>query len=524
MIETNTQNLSTKEIIQKIQQEVNKHWKPALQATPPVYFELTDFMQYSDTEFITNLYRNILKQEPDKKEMQPFLNKLRTGELSKIEILLAVRFSEEGKSKNVKILGIKSNKTSLILHAEKSKSQYIIADFTQYDDVAFITNLYHALLDREPDAAGMQQYLHLLRTGVYSKIEILIALRFSEEGKSKNVKILGIKKRRFIVKLYHMPIIGYISKTVTTLLTLPKLLRRLNHCESCIATNRITIMENEIAIEESVQDTMQLNSMNKTELETLSRDLYANIDIKADKFNIILNDSFEEEPSPLLNTAVTKLNQSFSHLQCYDQSDLYYLLFENVFYDHYIVKEKQKIYIPYIKSLKTKTKLNWLDIGCGRGEFLDILQLNNIKNEGVEINTVEYQTLVENGCKVSNLDAISFLNESQQKFKGISALQVIEHLDYEYLKEMLHLSFKKIEPGGMIILETINPRNELGLANFYMDETHKRPLPAEMMMFLLEWVGFRDIKIVYSALLPDNYRNIEIKNNYHDYAVMGYKI
>ncbi len=131
---------------------------------------------------------------------------------------------------------------------------------------------------------------------------------------------------------------------------------------------------------------------------------------------------------------------------------------------------------------------------------------------------------MKNGYKVSSLDAINFLKESQQEFKGISALQVVEHLEYEYLKEMLQLSFKRITTGGMIILETINPRNMLGLANFYMDETHKRPLPAEMMVFLLEWIGFRNVKIVYSALLPENFRNTQINTNYHDYAVIGYKL
>jgi O-antigen chain-terminating methyltransferase len=132
--------------------------------------------------------------------------------------------------------------------------------------------------------------------------------------------------------------------------------------------------------------------------------------------------------------------------------------------------------------------------------------------------------LIEKGFEIDNIDANSFLKNCNEEFIGISALQVIEHLDYSYLKEMLQLSYQKIAMGGMIILETINPRNALGLANFYMDETHKRPLPAEMMVFLMEWYGFRNIKIVYSALLPDNYRNSEINNNYHDYAVIGYKI
>jgi len=211
-------------------------------------------------------------------------------------------------------------------------------------------------------------------------------------------------------------------------------------------------------------------------------------------------------------------------MQKFDKDDLYYLLFENVFYDHYAVKEKQKIYLPYIEKIQDNKNFDWLDIGCGRGEFLEILKNSNSSVKGVEINTIEYASLVNKGFTVYNTDAITFLKETDEIFKGISALQVIEHLSYEYLQEMLKLAYEKIIPNGIIILETINPRNELGLANFYMDETHKRPLPAEMIAFLLEWIGFRNIKVVYSALLPENYRNSEIKNNYHDYAVIGYKI
>ncbi len=274
MIETNIPNLGTKEIMRKIKQkikrEVNKYQEPVLQAVPLAYYKVTDFTQYDDIAFITNIYRGILQREPDEKGMQLYLNKLRTGELSKIEILSLIRLSEEGKFKNIRILGIKNIIESNTIITEKPfehKDHYTVTDFTQYDDAEFITNLYRGLLKRESDIPGMQQHLHQLHTGERSKIEILIAMRFSAEGKSENVKILGINSRFLIATLYRLPIIGYFAKTVITLLTLPKLLKRLNRLESSLA---LVSLKNK-SDTDAIFDAMQLCIMNRAELEILSK-------------------------------------------------------------------------------------------------------------------------------------------------------------------------------------------------------------------------------------------------------------
>ena len=453
----------------------------------------------------------------------------------------------------------------------QQKEVYEYADFTKYHDVEFIRNCYRGLLKREADTAGLNHYLFKLRSGQLSKSEIVSILRYSKEGKVKNVKLLGSKKRYIITMLNRIPAVGYFFKLFTTLLTLPRLTKRLNEYENYTYQLYMKNIDNEVKLQNAVNNTFQGSFVNlnafvntkadktelqtlsnelqteidtkadktelqtlsnefqteidtkadKTELQTLSNELQTEIDTKADKINLNLKETFTEKPNSFLDFAIQRYGKSIEEEKKLNEDDLYYLLFENVFYDHFAVKEKQKIYLPYIEE--NKSMLPWLDIGCGRGEFLDILNTRNIKSEGIEINTIEFNMLKEKGYIVSNEDAVSFLKNTSKTFRGISALQVVEHLEYGYLKEMLKLAYSKIEQNGIIILETINPRNELGLANFYMDETHKRPLPAEMMVFLLEWIGFKNIKIVYSALLPENFRNTQINLNYHDYAVIGYK-
>ena len=217
--------------------------------------------------------------------------------------------------------------------------------------------------------------------------------------------------------------------------------------------------------------------------------------------------------------ALTRLKYADTSVK---SNDIYYSLFEMAFYDHDYIIKKQKIYLPYILN-DTKTKFH-LDIGCGRGEFLSILKENDIKSKGVDINSVEINALKNLAYDVELSDGVSYLKSSDENFSSISAFQVIEHLDYEYLKELVLLSYQRLEKNGTIILETICPYNPVTINSFYMDETHKRLIPPELITFILQWAGFKDVKMLLSSPLPKEliFKD-DILRSYHDYAVIGYK-
>ncbi len=206
----------------------------------------------------------------------------------------------------------------------------------------------------------------------------------------------------------------------------------------------------------------------------------------------------------------------------YEKNDLFYYLFENVFYNSAVVKEKQKYYLKYIN--KSLISHPFLDAGCGRGEFIENLRLNQIKAQGIDLNQLEVEHLQQSGYDVYQSDILQFLEKSTDKYSGISALQVVEHLNFEYLNSFLKIAFEKIVMDGVIILETINPHSLYALSNFYQDPTHIKPLPPEMLRFLLEWHGFKKVKIIYSSLIPESLRVFpEQRMNYQDYALVGYK-
>ncbi len=224
-----------------------------------------------------------------------------------------------------------------------------------------------------------------------------------------------------------------------------------------------------------------------------------------------------------INTAIALSKIPIEEHYQHEKKDLFYYLFENVFYNSEVVKEKQKIYLKFINPHISQS-YRFFDAGCGRGEFIQTLTENNIKCIGVDLNKLEASNLIKGGFDVYEADILDYLESHNEQYSGISAFQVVEHLNFEYIHKFLSVSFERLVNDGVIIIETVNPHSLYALSNFYQDPTHIKPIPPEMLKFILEWHGFKSIKIIYSSLIPESARIFKIpKVNYQDYAVLGYK-
>ena len=177
-----------------------------------------------------------------------------------------------------------------------------------------------------------------------------------------------------------------------------------------------------------------------------------------------------------------------------------YFLFEERFRSpRKEIKQRQSAFLEYFRGCK-----NVLDIGCGRGEFLELLQENSIVAQGVDVDEdmVKYCTL--KGLKVARKDALSFIEGLEDKsLDGIFLDQVVEHLDPAYLVKMLAFCYKKLNYGYYIVIETVNTLSLTSFANFYVDMTHKRPMHPETLKFLLESIAFREIETKFFSPLPE---------------------
>ncbi len=138
-----------------------------------------------------------------------------------------------------------------------------------------------------------------------------------------------------------------------------------------------------------------------------------------------------------------------------------------------------------------------LDIGCGRGEWLTVLHEQGIQACGIDMNKLMVERCREKGLNAHYSDVFEYLQSMKNDTFGfISAFHVIEHIPVESLLVLLPELLRVLKPGGQVWLETPNPENMLVAAyRFYLDPTHQRPLPPDLMEFILKYAGFKQVRI-----------------------------
>jgi SAM-dependent methyltransferase len=204
------------------------------------------------------------------------------------------------------------------------------------------------------------------------------------------------------------------------------------------------------------------------------------------------------------------------------------------------IKERQSIYVPYIRAAGAGTdKSPILDLGCGRGEWLELLRDERLHARGVDSNRVFLQGCLERELDAVEADAVMHLRTLKPNSVGaITSFHLIEHLPLKALIALLDESFRVLKAKGIIILETPNPSNlQVGSNTFYLDPTHRNPLPPRLTQHLLEARGFSNVKIL--PLHPcEDWQNFSLEGNQaqlnsrlnayffgpQDYAAIAHKV
>jgi O-antigen chain-terminating methyltransferase len=167
------------------------------------------------------------------------------------------------------------------------------------------------------------------------------------------------------------------------------------------------------------------------------------------------------------------------------------------------IKQRQSIYIEYFKEAEQV-----LDLGCGRGEFLELLAAAGIKAKGVDLDLDMVLCCQEKGLDVVGEDAFAYLEAMpDDSLGGLFAAQVIEHLEAQRIIELVKLCQRKLQVGGTLIFETPNPTCLAVFArSFYMDFSHIKPIHPEAVRFLFESSGFRDVQVKFSSPVEPSMR------------------
>lgn len=197
-----------------------------------------------------------------------------------------------------------------------------------------------------------------------------------------------------------------------------------------------------------------------------------------------------------------------------------------------LIKERLTIYLPFLEIFKKiDQKVNVVDVGCGRGEWLQLLQENGIDAFGVDTDEGMLENAKKLGLNVELIDAIEYLKSlDDESIYAISGFHIAEHLDFELLKELVKESFRVLKPAGLLILETPNPENiKIATCDFYLDPTHIKPIPPNLLSFLPEFYGFKRTKILRlqedKELKDSDFVSIDkiIQGVSPDYAVIAQK-
>ncbi len=170
----------------------------------------------------------------------------------------------------------------------------------------------------------------------------------------------------------------------------------------------------------------------------------------------------------------------------------------------------QRFYLELLRDLPGPV----LDVGCGRGEFLELLKGAGIAGSGVESNAVSVEACRRRGLEIEESQAVEALSRRPAgRLGAVTAFQVVEHWSPEATFRFLQEARRALAPGGVLIAETINVDSLSSLRAFYLDPTHVRPVPAQALRFLAEAAGFSDVRIEPRSPLPASERLEESSDN-----------
>ena len=179
-------------------------------------------------------------------------------------------------------------------------------------------------------------------------------------------------------------------------------------------------------------------------------------------------------------------------------SDNFYRTFEETHRgDRQLIKDRLAVYLPFVEPLlQAYPAASAIDLGCGRGEWLETLRSKGFRPTGVDLDADMLKACHEAGLEVIHDDALKVLAAlPEQSQVLVSAFHVVEHIGFDQLQTLIAHALRVLKPGGLLVMETPNPENIMvGTTGFYLDPTHQRPIHPLLLSFLTEFNHFPRVK------------------------------
>ncbi|WP_253946042.1 methyltransferase domain-containing protein [Niveibacterium sp. COAC-50] len=178
--------------------------------------------------------------------------------------------------------------------------------------------------------------------------------------------------------------------------------------------------------------------------------------------------------------------------------------FYRAFEDRYrgsreLITDRLSAYLPFVKPLlEIYPAARAVDLGCGRGEWLEVLSAAGFKPVGVDLDPGMLRDCHQLGLDVVQGEGIAYLSALPGESQAVvSAFHVVEHISFDCLRSLVAEAMRVLVPGGLLIMETPNPENLIvATRNFYLDPTHQRPIPPDLLAFVPEYYGYGRVKVL----------------------------
>lgn len=440
------------------------------------------------------------------------------------------------------------------------KDQYRLADFLVFDDEDFVDVAYRKLLRRPAIDDGSRDYVGALRGGAVSKVEVLGSIRFSDEGRRNSVHVDGLLLPYKLNQWRRKRIVGWFIGMGMAVVRLPRLAWHLQHIEAAAAheshalgrllNRRLPEMEAARTSADAIVDRLHSDVARLAREQQTYADAQSSSSVmlekRLDAQNAVLAAlqarlDGQDETSVAVRTQLTSLqtavdgqHASFAVLkdrvleeqrrsrimmerlaafleasarQARNETggeesapDARYAAFEDAFRGQRSeIKQRVAHYLGTLSAAGIEPNVDnvVLDLGSGRGEWLEVLAEHGYRARGVDLDRGMLAASAKLGHDVIEADALDFLRvQDEDTFSAITAMHLVEHVPNSVLIELLDQTLRVLRPGGVLILETPNPENVLvGACTFYLDPTHRNPIPPLLLQWMVQSRGFQDASI-----------------------------
>jgi len=387
----------------------------------------------------------------------------------------------------------------------EARAHYHLDDLLAFNDETFVRNAYRAILKREPDDSGFAKYLETLRNGRRSKVDILSSMRFSPEGRLRDVRVKGLKRTPLVRRVYSVPLLGYLIELLVGIIRLPVLLKDQRRIEAHLAARDERLAEqisvrdanfsgrlDEIAAnlesaanlsEQLVKAVAELSESHKrvsdlhhqqlkalireqheinedrnrlkadvsaelvamqdqlkrqltahesqaaelhelrTTMETSLQKTRMDLVLQERRLSLLLEEARKRLPHPFTTEQVQILSNEKDHLL----DSLYSSLEDQFRGTRDDIKQKLTRYLPILADANITTDI--LDVGCGRGEWLEVLKETSRSAHGIDTSRAMIEECTRRGLQADEAEAMTYLRaQADNSLSAITAFHFVEHL------------------------------------------------------------------------------------------------